>query len=396
MNFPRMVLLTALLLLASCALMTMSRLPYQIFTLKNPSVIGESRQKQKVISGGFSGLLYEGLSSTGAFRYVTVTDRGPNTEATDFQGTEKRPFLMPDFNPEIIFLEADPADYALRITKRISLTTPRGEAVHGRPNTAKDELPSDTLGNELPRGLEGLDIEGLTKDSEGNFWMCEEYRPSLLKVSATGKILKRYVPKDSFLSQELEALRKMWGKDTVPDVLPALFGKRRANRGFEGIAFHQGKIIAALQSPLEKGGLEIPFLVFDPKKETSEVFIYPLENPKVDKIGDLASDGEQVLVVEQNSETGKKAVKKIFIISEFEKKNLKKKLLVDLGKLPEFDKKFDHEKIEGLAIVSREMLALVHDNDFGLQGPLSKSDGLALPSTDSTLNLMQLNLVPKQ
>jgi hypothetical protein len=357
---------------------------------------------KKIPTGGFSGLMFDGRAKSGAYKYITITDRGPNTEPAFFKGTEKRPFLLPSFNPEIIFLEANPSTSVLQITKRFPLLSPQGKPITGLPNTNKDEWPSDGKGQDLPTSLEGLDIEGLTRDELGNFWVCEEYRPSILKISPDGRILKRWIPKNSFRPEELQALRKIWGQENVLDTLPEIFGKRRENRGFEGITFHHGKVVAALQSPLSLNGTEIPWLVFDPKTELSEVYWYHLENKAVDKIGDIASKGNDILVIEQNSEKGKKAIKKIFAVSGFEKmdgKNheniLNKKLLINLGKLPDFDKYFDHEKLEGLAVISPEMLALIHDNDFGFTGVLSKKQGIAETKKDVSINLMHLWMDPK-
>src|SRR5262249_52071967 len=42
----------------------------------------------------------------------------------------------------------------------------------------------------------GLDTEDLVRTSDGNFWVVEEYRPSILKVASDGLVLKRFVPID--------------------------------------------------------------------------------------------------------------------------------------------------------------------------------------------------------
>lgn len=403
MNPPRLVLLFCLSVLFGCALMTMKNDPiYSVYTLHERPLLHKTAT-QTLHVGGFSGLIYEGQNpKNGAHKYITVTDRGPNTDPVEIKGQEKRPFLMPEYNPEIVYFEADSKDLSLKITARLPILSPKGKPIHGLPNTTTDEDPIDVKGNPLSKDLEGLDIEGITLDPEGNFWLCEEYRPSILKVSRAGKILKRYVPKDSLSPEDLKKIKKLWGAETVEDILPAEFAKRRINRGFEGIVFHQGKLIAALQSPIKKGETEILWLEFDPIAKRSKIYKYPLSDPKVDKIGDLASDTNQVLVIEQNSETGKKSVKKIYAVSGFEKnddniegKILKKKLLIDLGNLPDFDKKFDHEKLEGLALISPEMLAVLHDNDFGLSGNLTISSGIAEPKNDPSINLLQVKLAPK-
>lgn len=63
--------------------------------------------------------------------------------------------------------------------------------------------------------------------SDGTFWLAEEYRPSLLRAAANGRVDARYVPRGDALS----------GADTdVHDVLPAVYAARRDNRGFEALA----------------------------------------------------------------------------------------------------------------------------------------------------------------
>lgn len=380
---------------------------YQVFKLTGAPALEasalEPSARQSIELGGFSGLIYEGLNSgNGALAFVTVTDRGPNTDPIEIQGKEKRPFLSPNSTPEIVHLEADPKDLQLKVLSRFPIQNPKGKAINGLPNTAKDEDPIDTLGRPLPKSLEGLDIESITRDAQGNYWLCEEYRPSILKVSKQGRILKRYVPKNSLSDGELAALKKLWGNETVSDSLPELFGQRRSNRGFEGITFHNGLIYAALQSPLKKGEELIPWLEFDPQSEKSSILYYPLTDKKVDKIGDLASRGSEILVIEQNSKTGDEGIKMIYSVTGFEKRDhkiqekiLNKKLLVDLGKLPGYGQSFDHEKLEGLAAISPERLAVIHDNDFGLTGNLTISSGLAEKKNDPSSNLLLLRLAPK-
>ena len=73
----------------------------------------------------------------------------------------------------------------------------------------------------------GLDTEGIVRAHDGTFWLVDEYSPSLVHVSAGGKVLARYVPKGLSLT----------GADyPVIEVLPSIFPTRKGNRGFEGLA----------------------------------------------------------------------------------------------------------------------------------------------------------------
>ena len=77
---------------------------------------------------------------------------------------------------------------------------------------------------------------------DGSFWLVDEYGPSLVHVSARGKVLTRYVPKGL----------KLTGTDyPVVEALPAVLLHRKTNRGLEGLAqLPDGDLVLALQSPL--------------------------------------------------------------------------------------------------------------------------------------------------
>jgi hypothetical protein len=84
----------------------------------------------------------------------------------------------------------------------------------------------------------------------GEFWIAEEYSPSLLHADRAGKVLKRYIPRGL----------KLEGTDyPVADVLPSIYSRRKTNRGFEGLALNndQKTLYAVLQSPLLNPNKEI-------------------------------------------------------------------------------------------------------------------------------------------
>src|SRR6185295_11277204 len=76
----------------------------------------------------------------------------------------------------------------------------------------------------------------------GNFWVCEEYKPSVAMFGPNGKVQMRLVPAGT-----------LTGSEQVPtyDVLPGVLAKRRNNRGLEGIAASSdGILYAIMQRPL--------------------------------------------------------------------------------------------------------------------------------------------------
>ena len=107
-----------------------------------------------------------------------------------------------------------------------------------------DETPYDYAAKEvLPFNVNGLDTEGLVRTDAGDFWIADEYGPSLVHVDRSGKVVKRYIPEGV----------KLDGADyPIAPVLPAIYAKRKINRGFEGLALSADEktLYLLLQSPL--------------------------------------------------------------------------------------------------------------------------------------------------
>lgn len=126
---------------------------------------------------------FEGIDpETGRYKFITHTDRGPNAEPTGIN----RPFVLPEFTPEIVRFELDRDSGELTLTQRIPLQRAPGESLTGLPNTAidgntnipsNDERAVDLLGNEQSVDPLGGDFEGIVVDPNGSFWMVDEYRP---------------------------------------------------------------------------------------------------------------------------------------------------------------------------------------------------------------------------
>ena len=76
------------------------------------------------------------------------------------------------------------------------ILTQHGKPVTGLPNTdGRDEVPYDySAQSKLQYNPNGLDTEGLVRTSAGDFWLCDEYSPSIVHVDQIGKVLKRYIP----------------------------------------------------------------------------------------------------------------------------------------------------------------------------------------------------------
>lgn len=391
------------------------------FTFGDMPTLGTTVAGQDVPFGGFSGLVFEGLSKNGNLRFITNTDRGPNGEPVNNQ----RPFLLPDFIPEIVRFELSPATGTLSLTQRIPLTTKTGAGLSGLPNTQiagttntpfNDEVPIDLFGNVLPRDPLGGDFEGLAVDDRnGSFWMVDEYRPAIYHFNKNGRLKERFVPEGTAAAAGQPA--GTFGTEA----LPAVLGQRRQNRGFEAVAVEDGKVYAIVQSPLRNpetlsngtlnGLRNVRVVEFDPKRQSTRQYLYvmdnanlgPTPNTRPDKIGDMASLGDgQFLVVERDDDsvnsgdTSATIEKKVYRFSfdgatdisglpdlftvtragasvqvsveQMTPEELASAGVTPIGKTLHVDLNAVGynvvEKVEGLAVLDRNTIAVVNDNDF--------------------------------
>lgn len=366
-----------------------------------PSV-GTTTNGQKILLGGFSGLNFLGMTEDGKrMRFVTHTDRGPNCEPTKLNGKKVRPFPLSNFQPQIVHFEYDPNAKLVRITKQIPLQKENGTALTGLPNLKDEgETPVDLTGNPVSFDKAGGDLEAIASLPDGSYWIGDEYQPSLFRFNSAGKLQNRIVPQKSKVSGLKE--------------IPAVYGKRKDNRGFEALAYDGKKLYAFLQSPLKTGAKKtknLRILEFDPTSlKTTAQYLYILENGPSDKIGDAISIGRgEFLVLEAGQKTKKKsATKRIYKISLAGATNVNatpaletlssqaltaqnitpagKKLFLDLSG-PEFPKL---DKLEGLALVDATQVALVNDNDFGLDGECDLKSGMISESKNPENSLFML------
>lgn len=382
----------------------------------NRPLLGTTTAGQEILLGGFSGLFFEGVDeATGELRFVTHPDRGPNAEPFDVDGdgVNERPFPLPDFQSELVRFTYSPVTQAMTITERIRLTRGDGTPITGLPNLAgeagmafADEEPVDLLGNPLELDPYGADMEGVAVADDGSFWMVDEYRPAIYHFDPAGVLINRYVPEGSNHEED--------GIEVGVEALPEVLAQRRANRGFEAVALHNGILYAFIQSPLDnpdtdndansKASTLARIIAFDTAAATTiGQYLYVLDGGAVDKIGDAVAlpDGD-FLVIERDDAIGPDAQKFIYKVSLANATNIHartdlpveanrglerqsalglaragivpaaKSLFVDLGALGYTQ----GDKPEGLALIDENTLAVINDNDFGLVGTFDPATGL--------------------
>ena len=323
-----------------------------------------------------------------------ITDRGPNGQIAVEQ-RNRRTFWVPEFNPTIVRVKTE--GKSIRIVEAIPIVGQSGKPVTGLPNLKDfDETPYNYSAQEvLPLNPNGLDTEGLVRTSAGDFWVADEYSPSIVHVDRTGKVLKRYIP----VGLNLE------GTDySVAKVLPAIYGKRKINRGFEGIALSTDEktLYLVLQSPLlnpdrKTGDLSrnTRVLVFDIGGEkvvaeyayrfdvSKEFDPNPKNTPDEMKLsGVVVLNPTTLLVLERTDLVAKlysvdmtkatnilntpwsdpkttPTLESLADPATTEVRALPKTLILDLSSIEGMP-----EKIEGIALIDRNTIAVANDNDF--------------------------------
>lgn len=110
-----------------------------------------------------------------------ITDRGPNRQIK-VDGKNRRTFWVPEFNPTIIKVKLEAN--SVRVIESVPLVGRSGKPVTGLPNLKElDETPYDYTAKEvLPFNPNGLDTDGLVRTTAGDFWIADEYSPSLVRA----------------------------------------------------------------------------------------------------------------------------------------------------------------------------------------------------------------------
>ena len=346
-----------------------------------------------------------------------VGDRGPNIKvktAVGLYGLDRLEALrgedgakiMPrlDLGPAIAELRV--ADGRVGIVRRLRIGDARGRPVSGLPVPGglhtRCEPAFGLEGEPLEPDPSGLDTEGIAALPDGGFWVGDEFGPSLVRLDAGGRVVKRLVPDGTTLDG---------ASYPVEACLPAIAARRQINRGFEAIALSSdGKwLFLAFQSPLahpdeRAHGQARHVRLWRLDSATGEVaaqYLYPLDPPESFrrdqardplrrsdiKVSELCWVGmDSLLVLERGSETTKiyrvtpddslrlpaehldiaarPTVEELSAAGDgFDLPVLAKHLLFDTDEAAEVG-----ADLEGMAILSPGELLLVNDNDFGVEG----------------------------
>jgi hypothetical protein len=333
-----------------------------------------------------SGLQFKEKTPNGHLLFYSITDRGPGASLKNIRSTKDNVsegmFFYPKFSPFISLIDVKLGKGAQVIKYKI--ITKDKQPISGISTIKNDdnikEIPFDENFEEINNANFGLDTESIAIDKKDNFWVGEEYEPSLNYIDHnTGEIIKTYTPGNG---------------------LPYIFKHRQKNRGFEAVAVvPNGKVYAILESTIDinnetKNSAQfIRMLELDPLTGKTKTFAYPwnkdeLSEASKTKISELAAiNDEKFLVIEQGVNKEGKVSNKIYKIDisnaidistlklpnskdlEYANENelkgihmVKKEMFLDLRKYG-----WLYEKSEGLTVIDDKTIAVTNDNDFGIE-----------------------------
>lgn len=352
-----------------------------------PSSILINTNGVDVLNGGFGSGAAAHPTRKGEF-YV-ITDRGPNTDYLD-----GKKFLVPDFSPTILHFKINAQGY-IEVIRKIPLRNPSGKPITGLPNPegmgSTGETAYNLNGGRIGTDPFGLDPESIVAAQDGTFWVSDEYGPHIVHYSGEGIELERISP---------------MGVNTGGRKIPAVFAKRRPNRGMEGLCITPDgkKLVGIMQSamyvPSKKEMVNktlTRILIFDLRTGETQQYLYRQESKKSDSNSDItAISSNEFLVVERDGEYGSKGgIKKIYRINlngatqvngkkedpngllvngkpleacsweELTNANIRpvsKALVVDLVE----SLGYEHDKLEGIVYLGNNQIAVFNDDDFGV------------------------------
>lgn len=283
--------------------------------------------------GGFSDLYYKD-----GFFY-TITDRGPCTKKVKLPDGKGKVFPCKNYKPKIVKFKIENNEAKIVSINDITNVT-------GLPIAKKrDCIPLDKNEKILPFDINGLDSESLIVDNEGNYWVGDEYYPSIAKIDKNFKVTKRFAPFDC-----------KYQNPNITYNLPEELNKIKKNKGFEAIAYNGQDKIYVFTQAISKILDYVVVLEFNIKTEQVEnVFEYIPYDEKEYISGAVYKDGKIITV-------GKIQDKNIINIFEIKQDKLIKKSTVELSKF------IAPAKFEGIAYNENEnSFYIINDNDFGIK-----------------------------
>jgi hypothetical protein len=224
------------------------------------------------LGGFFSDVYYDRFENV----YYGLVDRGPGGGTIGYDDRVQK-FTL-DINP------VTGAASNLKVIKTIQFTIPAGKTVNGITGPASfnglDPFLDPLNGDPTNLGR-SFDPEGFAVAPNGNFYVSDEYGPSVFEFSPSGVFIRAFTTPGNLLPKDAA------GVANFSAVTGTVATGRVANRGFEGLAISPdgSKLYAILQDPMTEDGSptgrfsrNLRIVVYDTLTGTSNTqFAYQLE-----------------------------------------------------------------------------------------------------------------------
>jgi hypothetical protein len=367
-------------------------------TFQNQARPGSLRDDRGLfLAGVFSDLYHDPRDGPDVF--WAVTDRGPTRPTADGKA---RAYEVPDFNPALLEVMAAPS--GVIVLQQLPILSPSGGSVSGLPNRVRaGESVVGPEGEPLPVDPGGLDPRGLVRLADGTFWLADTNGPSLVHLTAAGRVLERWLPRGAALAD---------ADYSTAEVLPAFLTRGASLESLAATA--EGRYLYTMTSaPSDEAsgsGRLVRLLQMDTL--TARVigeWAYVLESPEA-RLSALAFvDAGRLVAVETTSETAR-----VFELdlrdatnvlggpldsagspepgdqADLERAGLRpaaKSLLLDLAGVPGAE-----GRVQGLAIVNADTIAVGREEGSALPILLGGADLSDLAAKRLTSRLVTLRL----
>ena len=321
--------------------------------------------KDKQLVQGFSAV----LKAKEGFYFLTDNGFGYQKNSADV--------LLRLYEVKINLADKDNADNSVQVLSFLNIRDPdkkigfeiQADFSHYYNEASNPSVDANIQKNRLLTGAD-LDPESIRLDKNGFFWLGDEFGPFLVKLDASGKVLRSAVPIEHVQAPENPYLRG--AKPNLP-----------SSGGFEAMAINPSgdKLYPLLEGAVKGDDRKtLRLYVFDINSEQYEdaFFLYQLA-PEATNVSDMvAINDSEFLVLERNTATSikKNAFKKIYLIdiSDIKKGGfVKKRELVDLMNLDDPDDlngdgnktyAYAYSHVESLLVLDKNTLLVGNDNNY--------------------------------
>ncbi|MGC6484031.1 MAG: choice-of-anchor I domain-containing protein [Synechococcus sp.] len=380
------------------------------------SIIDANYPNDQIVAGGLSGLFWSDDTNL----FYTITDRGPQAQdiPAGMPNAGEKVFNDPDYPITVYALEEKSG--GLNVSKVITLKVPAFNADGTRKAgsdawrtstgigqlAAKDDAAFTPDGNGGYRTVAndafGLDTESIiyiksingVNDGKPVLAVSDEYRPQVALFDAeSGNLVQRFVPEgtDALYAANGYENGRSYDADRsfTKYTLPEVYGDRRGNRGFEGMAWDGTSLYAFIQSPMRPAGYKNStvrrILKINPLHGVAEAeYLYVQHGASdQDKIGDAVYDAQRDVfyVIDRDSGTATNSNKSIL---ELDLRNATNVLGMDwLGTIgvdqPEgLDAPALTDALASASIMPVQQVELLNLPSVGVDPRFDKPEGLAL------------------